>query len=386
MIWFAYFMVNFFSGILDIFKVRQRSIILFIVLVNILLVIGLRYKIGVDWVVYEDLYNGNPVNVPLETGYTYLSYLFSITGLGFWGFVFAITFFSSITLYQFFNTYTSIAIFALTYYFLISFAFNIDFLRQIIAVSITIWSVIFYIRRKYLLSLVLVMLAVSMHSSAIVFLLLPLINTKIFRSVILYLLLAGFALAIIGQYPVDWVINFIFSVTANPFIYKIKVYTTGANVSQTITFNLIFKLIVLFVFLLNRRKIIAQVIAENKLKAFNIILSLFYFMLCVDIYLGKYGAIRLRLDEYFQPYFVLLICLIITMIRIVLVRQLMIGFVFAYVTVNIGKFSQDSYFIKQFSYSNSLKNFIVPDKEFDITRGNEVKEHWAERDKIIIDE
>ncbi|WP_442870767.1 EpsG family protein, partial [Citrobacter sp. Awk 4] len=160
----------------------------------------MRYKIGVDWTVYEDLFEGRGINVPFEPGYEVISNLFSALGIGFWGFVFLITSFLLYTLIVFFNKYTPLAVFCLAFYFILSFSFNIDVLRQILAVALSIWGVMSYIDCKKIRFTIIIATASSIHVSALIFFIIPFINSACFRNISIYFLFAGFVLSLINIY------------------------------------------------------------------------------------------------------------------------------------------------------------------------------------------
>ncbi|WP_421356318.1 EpsG family protein [Pseudocitrobacter faecalis] len=386
MSWIIYFTINIICGFLDVVKVRPQRLLLFIASINIIIFIGFRYKLGVDWAVYEDLFVGRVVYVPFEYGYVLLNNLFSFMGIGFWAWVFFITLFSLYTFIRFYKEFSPTYVFCLTFYFILSFAFNIEALRQIIAVAITLWAAIYYMNDKKIKSLIFVICASFMHVSALFLLLIPLIDNKIFRNMALPTIFIGAILAALSVYPIDVLINIVSSYISNPYIYKIKIYTLGSNVSSILTLNLVFKLIILAFLYINRKSIIQNSKVKISNNVFNTIVSLFYLMLVVDIFLGKYGSIRLRLDEYLNPYFILILSFIIIYAKNKVYSQLMIVVIICYSLSNILKFSQNDYFIKQFRYSNSLVNYFNPDHSHDLKREREVIAHWLERDKIIIDE
>lgn len=386
MAWFIYFGINILSGIAGLFKVKQARFLLLIVILNILLFIGMRYKIGVDWAVYEDLYEGREVYVPFEIGYVWLSNLFSFTGLGFWFFVFFITLTHVLILTSFFRTYSPYPIFCLAYYFILSFAFNIEALRQILAVSIAILSIISYVNNRRLAFFILVLLATSMHVSALIFLLIPLIDIPWTKFLIVPIIISGLMLALLNIYPVDWLINILNQFISNSFVYKLKIYTVGSNVSSVITINLIFKMFILFLLQINKKNIEDSIVSGFDKNVFKIFFSIFYLMLFIDIYLGKFGPIKLRLDEFFMPVYLIVVSVIISSSRKLIVKQLTAMLFALYAISNIIKFTQNDYFIKQFSYSNSLLLSILPDKKYDDKRSQQVNEHWIERDKIKLDE
>ena len=88
MIWYAYLAINLTVALLDTVLNRNKKYIAAVLLVTVIILIGMRYEVGVDWVVYESLFLGNEINVQFEPGYIIISNLFSQLNLDFWFFVF----------------------------------------------------------------------------------------------------------------------------------------------------------------------------------------------------------------------------------------------------------------------------------------------------------
>jgi len=349
----------------------------------VLFFLGMRFAAGVDWSVYLSLYNGNNINVPFEIGYKILNVIFSYSGLGFWSFVFFITLFSFLSLSKYFSIYSKYPLFCLALYYLLSFAFNVEALRQIIAVALVINALVFYLQGKLYYFYGAVLVGITMHASATLFLFFPLIDNAKFRSNALYLVMIGVALAVINQFPIDWIINLIAKNIYNPYIDKIKLYSSEAQPVSFFTINFMFKLFVLMCLMAAKKNIYASISSRYQLKLVGVTISLFYLMLFIDVYLGKYGTLKIRLNEYLNPAFVVMIVLIISNLKYKFLKQAFSVIVLLYATISFVKFMNDPYFKNQFIYHNSLLVYLSGDKGVLVSREDEVFEYWQNREKII---
>lgn len=384
MIWFSFIFTCLGLASLDIIVKRNKAILFLIMCSAIILFIAMRLAAGVDWVVYQALYDGNGISVPFEVGYRYLSLIISLTGLGFWGFVFLITLFSFYSLNKFFKKSSPFPIFCLGIYFSISFAFNIEALRQIVAVAIILNALVLLFEGRILFFYVFVFIAACMHASASLLFILPIINNDTFKKYAITLFLIGIVLAVFNQFPVEWVINLLTQYFNNSYLDKIKLYSLEAGSANFLTVNFIFKIITLFFFISAKKQIYKNIISDNNKKVLDVIVSMFYLMLFIDIFLGKYGTIRIRLNEFLNPGFVCLISIVIKNIHVKVLRQIFCLYIFSYVLLSFSKFSLDPYFLEQFKYHNSLEYYWLNDKSVMENRKNEVSLYWQERDKVSI--
>lgn len=84
---FIYFCVSFIFELNDTNRARCNLYYAIQVIV-LLLTMGLSYQIGVDWVEYERVYNGNSESLNnYEFGYIVLNNIANYLGASFWGFV-----------------------------------------------------------------------------------------------------------------------------------------------------------------------------------------------------------------------------------------------------------------------------------------------------------
>ncbi|WP_186377448.1 EpsG family protein, partial [Yersinia rochesterensis] len=80
-----------------------------------------------------------------------------------------------------FKKYSLFPLFCLSIYFISSFGFNIEALRQIIAVAIFYIALSYYLNGKKKHYIALCLLASSFHISAIILIILPFIDNAIFK-------------------------------------------------------------------------------------------------------------------------------------------------------------------------------------------------------------
>jgi len=345
----------------------------------IITIIGFRYEVGVDWLLYRDFFNGSTITLTLEPGYQLISILLSLTGISYWVFVFGITLLSVVVLNKFFKELSYYPVFALGCYFALSPVFNIEAIRQILAVTFFYIGLVYFINNKRKIYYIYALIATICHISAILMFILPFMikskNIKFYK----YLLLPGFVLALVGFYPIEILINLISLVIHNSYTEKLLSYTTPANISPVITFSLAFKLIILLSYYYRKE----HLIKKDALNAGHLIVEkIIIFMIFLDVYIGRFGTISSRLDEYFLPAFVCMATLVIYSFGRYLNRIVFTLFIISYLMVSFYRLSQDDYFKDQFlPYQNYLLISNDGSHRFDKTREKAVDYHWKNRDK-----
>lgn len=128
----------FLLAFLDIFIVsdaRSRSFLYIILFTLIVIFIGFRYQTGLDWLFYNDLFNGESFSLAIEPGYYLLSFISSFL-MGYWVYQALITVFLIICLKRFFDENATNYLFCIGIFFLYQFIFVTEALRQIISLSV----------------------------------------------------------------------------------------------------------------------------------------------------------------------------------------------------------------------------------------------------------
>lgn len=378
-IYYFYFCSLFIMGLINISTKGGLRPLLFLASLIILTVIGFRYEIGVDWLLYRDLFNGKTITLALEPGYQFISLLVSLTGISFWLFVTGITFFSLVVMSVFFKRLSVYPVFCLAMYFALTPIFNVDMIRQVLAVSFFYIGFMYLIKNKKTHYYVYVLIAATFHISAALLLILPFIikdkNTKALK----ILLLPGIILAVAGVYPIEIIIQIISALVHNSYTEKLISYTTPANISPVITFSFIFKIILISFFFLRKEKIKSEIKDNSHL---HVIENFIIFMVFLDIYIGRFGTISSRLDEYFLPAFVCMAAWVIYSFDRLLNRISFSLFIIFYLLVSFYRLSQDEYFKDQFiPYQNYLMISMDTSHLYDKSREQSVDYHWKTRDK-----
>ncbi|MDU4940939.1 MAG: EpsG family protein [Mixta calida] len=372
-------MLLFFAN-LDVLADRKKNILIVIVSFIISLFVGLRYELGVDWLFYRDFYNGGAITLTIEPGYQIVSKFFSSLGLYFWFFTLIITLFTLATLSSILKKYSPYPTFVLCIYFLISFGFNVEALRQIIAVSIFYLALHFYINNKNKLYYTVCLTGALFHISALLLLMLPFfIKTKIMK-IGRYSLVVGMLLALAGIYPLGQLFKLVAMIYNNPYIYKIVLYTSDETSENILSFNLLFKILIYCCFIKNKKNIFIYFV-NRKVSLFfvRVFEAAFLLMLNIDVFLGQFGTISSRLDEYFIPAMLIVVSYIIASYNKRQNRVLLACLFSLYVFVSFQRFTNNEYFMAQFvPYSNSIVE-MLHGSPYNLERENAVKLHWQLR-------
>ncbi|UQY42858.1 EpsG family protein [Mixta hanseatica] len=372
-------MLLFFAN-LDVLADRKKNILIVIVSIIIFLFIGLRYELGVDWLFYRDFYNGGAITLTIEPGYQITSFFFKLINLNFWLFSLLITVFTLITLSYTIRKCSPYPAFVISVYSIISFGFNVEALRQIVAVSLFYLALNFYLREKQRLYYIFCLIGSLFHVSALLLLLFPLITKKKMLKVGRISLVAGLLLGIVGIYPLGQIFKAVSLIYSNPYLNKLIWYSSGDSVGSILTFNLIFK-IVMYCYFLNRKKSIVRLFIKRGISVSYLLVfeAAFLLMLNVDVFLGQFGTISSRLDEYFIPAMLIVVSYIIASYNKRQNRALLSCLFSLYVFISFQRFTNNEYFMAQFvPYSNIIVE-ILHGSPYNLERENAVKLHWQLR-------
>lgn len=153
---------------------------------------GLRHETGFDWVEYEYYYELiQPIwatrtefatsNLLIEPGFQFFCFILKSLGFSFQMFLFTITCFNMVVIYFFAKRYTSrIALVFLIYFGFVFLAGQMAAIRQTFSYSFVLLAFLQRDRGKFFWSLILIFVAVSIHSFSIVFAPLLYIRPKLF--------------------------------------------------------------------------------------------------------------------------------------------------------------------------------------------------------------
>ncbi|AMA64733.1 hypothetical protein AUT07_00145 [Candidatus Arsenophonus lipoptenae] len=383
MIYTLYSIIILLIANIDVTYRKNKLITKYILFALIILVVGLRYELGVDWLFYRNIFNGNNKNtLIIEFGYKLLSSFISFLGFNFWLFVCMINIFILLILYHFFKKYSPFPFFCLSIYFISSFGFNIEALRQIIAVAIIYIALNCYLNNKKKYYTILCLLASSFHISAILFLILPFIDCHFFNQLMKIGTLIGLVIPTIDFYPMKIIFIILDLLPNNAFLEKILFYFLHENTSNLFSFNLIFKIVIIFYYFFKKKYICYELMNKRiSLKTLFSLESLILIMLIINIYFSKCGTITSRINEYFAPIFILLVSYLI-MINKELINKFIFSFAFSCcILISFIRFSLNDYFQKQYIPYRNYLYFIINKNENSSTREQSVRLHWIERKK-----
>lgn len=134
----------------------------------VVFVIGLGYKVGLDWVSYRDNYIYNNSSEGFEPLYNLLSAFFAFLDINFWFFVITIKSINTILLLTIFKNYAKLPILTTTVFFALTYPYINDVLRQIVASIILLSSFLIVKKMPSILSIV---VSSGFHTSSLLLLL-----------------------------------------------------------------------------------------------------------------------------------------------------------------------------------------------------------------------
>jgi len=162
---------------LDLVKdVRLKGALFWTVVFALVLISSIRWETGPDWIsyfyFYRDIrmYVDKPYLNMIEPGFTYLNLLFSRLGLNYSSFLTVIALVTIGLKAKVIYEHRSIAFIGLFLYVCYYLA-DIASVRQFMAISITLYSTQYVLRRKFFIFLILVLVASSIHITTIFYIL-----------------------------------------------------------------------------------------------------------------------------------------------------------------------------------------------------------------------
>lgn len=374
LIYYTYLAATIFASFFDfILPKKIRHILLFIVIAFLIVFFGFRYKLGVDWLFYSNQYIDSNHTDIVEYGYTILSTTTNILGINFFVFQFISAMSLIISLFFFFKRFSYTPIFCLSIFLLNSFIFNIEAIRQILSLSICIISILLLYKNNILTSLLLIVLASTIHISSLIvllcvtFYLLPLVRNFIFllSCVFLFISLFGYSIIELPIYTIHGLYD-------NLFINKLYWYIQNKN--TIITYSLFMKLSVIFfyyhLFIYNKKTVACH----------RIIFSCLVSMLLTISIAGIYGTIISRIEIYFMPALICAISLIIHQMNNVYIKLSLLILSLIYFSISYIRITNIDYFQDHYI---PYKNYLYIDNDtiapFDLDRELSVKKFWAQK-------
>lgn len=297
------------SALFFLFEKHKSNILSHFIYFVIFILSFIRWEIGTDWISYFYYYDSiNPLEyadlfsnyIEFEYGFEIMSRFVKMFSDSYTLFLFVqsliifLLFFQSIKIYSVNIPFTYLCLFSINFC-------NMFFVRQNIAVAITIYSIIYIYERKFLKFIICIFIASLFHTSSLLFVLSYFVwNIKLTKRNVFYYLIAILFLCYFFILGIDKFANSsIFTRLASKIIFYIEVDKTnsfGSAYSPYVGFvrgNLyrIFQLFLIYSFLKN------EYFSNNILRGFvNIyILGVFVYIIC---FLISPGLIRFSL--YFE--------------------------------------------------------------------------------------
>ncbi len=308
------YVLAFICAATDVFKTRNRIIVLIPFFVCMFLMVAFRNRLGgTDYNMYEMFYSRivplqdylNGLYQPFyrtksfEEGFIIFSSIvktFDFTNGPFF-YMFVIALVNFCIFYPSIREYTPFVLIAIFFFLYKAFFWHeFTLLRQLFAISLFTFSIRYVLRKQYLIYILINIIGFFFHSSAII--LLPLcffLNHKLSIRVILFV----FAVATLISFFTPYLWNLVMNITSMFGISdRLSEYSLGKKVINPMNFIEIF--IFLFIALFYRP------FYESKEKYFNIFLNLFIFSSALIIAFSSF-EIFARIKEYFVISYMVLI-------------------------------------------------------------------------------
>ncbi len=294
------------------FSKTVKIIFTSIVSLSLIFIGGCRFEVGADWSSYLEIYNKIGDTSLLVNGKEYLFLFINLIinkiGVGFNFFIFFIFLAAFSAKYIFisrFNFNKPLAL--LIYFFTLFIVFDINGIRQGLAIGILFLTINFNQKRQFLNFSILVVCASLFHYTAIVYLPFYFISTlkfspkKVFFIVTLIFLLAFF----IEGFLINSVFGRLISTYENLQHYNYYVDNSDTPVVDKFGLAVISRLIILFVFVVNSHKLKIN----DTLK--NLLLNSYIISILIFLLLSFNQDFANRLSYYFRFVEVILVPLIV---------------------------------------------------------------------------
>jgi hypothetical protein len=173
--------------------VDKRDLVYWFFLIVFILISGLRWKVGGDSFAYQELFEMNldtkmgffdllEENLKYEPFFLMFMVLCKAIINEFWFFQLCHAIFINITIFYFIRRYCTLKFTGLLIYsFFFYFYFNMEILREAIAVCIFLWMYPFFVKRKWIKYYLLALVAIMFHYSALTLLFFPIFRNVTFK-------------------------------------------------------------------------------------------------------------------------------------------------------------------------------------------------------------
>lgn len=205
MIYYSLIAFLFLFSLAEQFRVRSKDLrpFFYLMVLSIVLIGGLRFEVGADWFSYNRLFSttedfSDIIDSREEKLFMLILYVSKSIYNNYSFFVFIVFFISFFVKLKLMNKYSSDVYLSLIVYLSAIFLiYDLNGIRQGMAMALTLFSIPFILRRRLWYFIVVVFIASTFHTSAIIFL--PfywIANLRISRNTILYIVLGAVLLSV----------------------------------------------------------------------------------------------------------------------------------------------------------------------------------------------
>ncbi|SEW14473.1 EpsG family protein [Chitinophaga sp. YR573] len=299
MIYYCILLILFFFSFLELSKIQKvhKLYILFTVLVMFVVIGGLRFEVGVDWFSYKDIFrditNKTASTYPLEPLYILFNLIIKDIGGSYQLVVFSVALIAITLKLTTYFKYSPYVMASLMVYLSVQFmAYELNGVRQGLAVGIAYTSIGFLLQRRLVPYLIIVGIACMVHYSAIIFLPFYFIANKEIRLSVINIGIFGSLL--IGIFLQSLLKNLITNHLTGDMYLAAKVLSYSEDdtygESASLGFSAVHRLVIFYIFLLNRGKFsISDKFYRLLLNAYFISLLIYFLLSPIQILAGRLG-------------------------------------------------------------------------------------------------
>jgi len=316
MVYFLFLCLLMMFGIITLSRLSKTSILFFSVLVFISIIIfgGLRYNVGADWESYERIFNearfDNVFEIGIEPFFNLLIIVVKFFNLNYLYLVFITFTIATALKFQILFKYSNSFFAALLVYFPIQFmAYDINGIRQGLAIGILFCSIDSLLKRKLWAFLGIVAVAMCFHYSAVIFFPFYFISNKKIRAKYIHItitlsILLGFLLQKVILSFLLPRLNGLESV----FAQKVFSYSSSEEFGQGISigFSTLHRLIIFYLFFFFYDKI------KLKEGLKNILLNSYFISLILYFLFSAIEIVASRGSLYYRSFDILIIASFLT--------------------------------------------------------------------------
>ncbi|PJJ67825.1 EpsG family protein [Chryseobacterium geocarposphaerae] len=326
-------------GIIALIDKKKTSKFFFALIAFFFIVLfgGLRYQVGVDWYNYESIFQestfDNLFQIGIEPFFNLLIVCIKHFNLDYLFFVFFIFTVATCLKFTFLFKYSNSFFAALLIYFPIQFmTYDINGIRQGLAIGITFWSVGYLLEKKLLPFLAIVTLATCCHYSAAIFFPFYFIaNIKIKDK---YIHIIVFSSVVLGFLLQDMILAYVLpklSGLESVFAQKVSSYSINENFGKGLSlgFSTFHRLAIFYLFFIFYDKLNIEPRLKNILLNSYLISIVLYFLFSAIEIIASRGSL------YYRSFDILIIASFITIPKKFESKMLVLLIIFLYAVLGV---------------------------------------------------